>query len=49
MRGTTLVLCTSLLLGSVAVAFEGRLSFQEHTAVQESLSWVRPRMRAMVV
>jgi hypothetical protein len=46
MRGTTLVLCTTLLLGSVAEAFGARLSFQEHAAVQESLSRVHPRMRA---
>ena len=29
-----------------AKAFGGRLSFQEHAAVQESLSRVHPRMRA---
>jgi hypothetical protein len=34
-----------LLLGA-AVAFGSRLSFQEHAAVQESLSRVHPRMRA---
>jgi hypothetical protein len=36
----------ALLLGAAAVAFGGRLSFQEHAAVQESLSRVHPRMRA---
>ena len=35
-----------LLLLAAAVAFGGRLSFQEHAAVQESLSRVHPRMRA---
>ncbi|MCX6843466.1 MAG: T9SS type A sorting domain-containing protein [candidate division WOR-3 bacterium] len=35
-----------LLLFAAAVAFGGRLSFQEHAAVQESLSRVHPRMRA---
>jgi hypothetical protein len=34
-----------LLLGTT-VAFGGRLSFQEHAAVQESLARVHPRMRA---
>jgi hypothetical protein len=34
-----------LLLGA-AVAFGGRLSFQEHAAEQESLARVHPRMRA---
>jgi hypothetical protein len=45
MRGTTLVLCTTLLLGSVAEAFGGGLSFQEHAAVQESLGNVEPWQR----
>jgi hypothetical protein len=35
-----------LLLGAATAAFGGRLSFQEHAAVQESLSRVHPRMRA---
>ena len=35
-----------LLLGATAVALGGRLSFQEHAAVQESLARVHPRMRA---
>jgi hypothetical protein len=38
-----------LLLLGVAVAFGGRLSFQEHAAVQESLARVHPRMRALAV
>jgi hypothetical protein len=37
--------CSVLLLG-VTVAFGDRLSFQEHAAVQESLSRVHPRARA---
>jgi len=37
----------ALLLGAAAVAFGGRLSFQEHAAVQESLSRVHPRMKVM--
>jgi hypothetical protein len=35
-----------LLLGATTAAFGGRLSFQEHSAVQESLSRVHPRMQA---
>jgi hypothetical protein len=45
----TLVLLLGLGIGAVAVAFGTRLSFQEHAAVQESLSRVHPRMRAMAV
>jgi len=37
------------ILCSTALAFGGRRSFQEHAAVQESLSRVHPRMRAMAV
>jgi hypothetical protein len=36
-----------LLLFAAAAAFGGRLSLQEHAAVQESLSRVHPRMRAV--
>jgi hypothetical protein len=42
----TLVLLLGLGIGAVAVALGARLSFQEHAAVQESLSHVHPRMRA---
>jgi hypothetical protein len=35
-----------LLLGAATAALGGRLSFQEHAAVQESLARVHPRMRA---
>jgi hypothetical protein len=38
----------ALLIGT-AVAFGGRLSFQEHAAVQELLAQVYPRMRAMAI
>jgi hypothetical protein len=37
------------LLGAATAAFGGRLSFQEHAAVQESLARVHPRMLAMAV
>jgi hypothetical protein len=37
---------TIVFLLGAAAAFGGRLSFQEHAAVQESLSRVHPRMRA---
>jgi hypothetical protein len=38
-----------VVLCLAAGAFGGRLSFQEHAAVQESLSRVHPRMRRMSV
>jgi hypothetical protein len=36
-----------LLLGAATAALAGRLSFQEHAAVQESLARVDPRIRVM--
>jgi hypothetical protein len=33
------------LLAAATAAFAGRLSFEEHAAVQESLSPVHPRIR----
>jgi hypothetical protein len=45
MRTKVFALSLSLLL-LAAAAFGGRLSFEEHAAVQESLSRVHPRMRA---
>ena len=46
-RVRTLILLAVLCLA--AGAFGGRLSFQEHAAVQESLARVHPRMRATLV
>jgi hypothetical protein len=44
-RAILVLLCLGLLV-SAGVAFGSRLSFEEHAAVQESLSRVHPRTRA---
>ncbi len=49
MKPRLLTSVTLVVLCLAAGAYGNRLSFQEHAAVQESLSRVHPRMRAMVV
>lgn len=46
MRTKVPAFCLSLLLGAATAAFGGRLSFQEHAAMMDSLSRVHPRARA---